>query len=102
MTIIEPGIAAIVARLLATPDTPSRLMLFGAIVGELGGLIQFPAPAGNWGPHVVELSLLGITGAGDTADEALANWIACARRLVENPAAVARAELLLRAEARAT
>lgn len=95
MTILDHGLGTIVARLQAIADTQARLMLFGAAVSELGGTIQIPAPGGNWGPHVVELSLLGIIGAGDTAEEALANWTACARRQAENLAIVARAEAIV-------
>lgn len=95
MTILDHGLGTIVARLQAIHDPQARLMLFGAAVSELGGCIQFPAPGGNWGPHVVELSLLGITGDGDTAEEALENWTACARRHAESLAATARAEAIV-------
>lgn len=50
-----------------------------AAIAAHGGSLQGPGRS-SWGPHWWELSLLQITGTGDTFDEAVREWAKCARR----------------------
>lgn len=70
------------ARLRAA-DPADRPALFEGAVIEAGGDLTLPRAGDDWGPHLVELSLLGIHDAGATLDEALANWTSRATDMME-------------------
>lgn len=95
MTSATGDLAAFLDYLQGIPDSKDRIDAFGGAVIERGGAMDLPVPGQNWGPHRVELSLMGVQGTGDDADEALADWIKCARRQAENIALVIAAEELV-------
>jgi hypothetical protein len=48
-----------------------------------GASMVLPDPASNWASHLAELSLLGITGRGDTLEAAVRDWAKAAGRTLE-------------------
>lgn len=84
MTYLDGGLAATLALLTRITDPGQRLRTFtGAIIEQGCGTIVLPPDDGNtWGPHLVEFSFLGILGTGLTSQEALAEWMKCAERVV--------------------
>lgn len=71
------------ARLRAA-DTADRPALFQGAVIEAGGDLTLPRAGDDWGPHLVEISLLGIHDAGATLEEVLANWTQRAAEQLEH------------------
>lgn len=82
MMIIDGTLPATLACLQAIPDPGQRLAAFtGAIIAQ-GGTILLPPDGDTWGPLLVEFSFKGIFGTGTTAEEAMADWMICAARVV--------------------
>jgi hypothetical protein len=72
--------AAQLARQLLTLTGADRIEAAHQAVIEHGGTFVPAMPTGNWGPHYAEISILGISHTGDTAEAAIANWIKAALR----------------------
>lgn len=71
-------------RLRAGTDRADLLML---MLRENAGCLMEPNPADDSAPHRFELHLLGIFATGDTLNQAIAEWIAAARRCAPEPGA---------------
>lgn len=52
---------------------------------QMGDYVQ--PPADGWGPHEWEMSLLAVTGTGDTRDAAIHDWIKATTRTLQGDAA---------------
>ena len=89
MMIVDGTLPATLACLKAIPDPARRLAAFTGAIVERGGTILLPPDGDHWGPLLVEFSFLGILGTGQTPEEALADWMKCAMRVIE-------AELIVR------
>lgn len=61
--------------------TEDRLRATWSAVIETGGTFVTPQPNRNWGPHQAELTLLGVSHHGNSAAEAVANWIKAVIRM---------------------
>ncbi len=72
--------AAELAHQLRPLSWPLRLQVIEAAVVAHAGTFVPAMSGGNWGPHLAELSLLGISHSGDTTEAAVANWIKAALR----------------------
>ena len=82
MMILEPGLRCTLAALNAITDPRARMDAFtGAILAE-GGTVILPV-ADGWGAGLFEFSLHSVLGRGATAEEALAQWLKCATRVIE-------------------
>jgi len=75
-------LAGVHAALAALADPAARIAAFAGEVAARGGSMVLPRPGETWGPHWVELSLMGVLGTGDSGSEALTEWMACAARQV--------------------
>lgn len=80
--ILDGSLRSTVGILRAIPDPAARLRAFTGTIIAQGGTIILPPDDNTWGPHLVEFSLGGILGTGPTAEEALADWMTCATRLI--------------------
>ncbi len=54
---------------------------------ETGGCLILPDTSGGWGPLYAELHMMGLYHSGNSADEAIANWIKAAQRCAPIPPA---------------
>ncbi|MFX4298538.1 hypothetical protein [Pseudosulfitobacter pseudonitzschiae] len=54
---------------------------------ETGGCLILPDTSGSWGPLHAELHMMGLYHSGNSADEAIANWIKAAQRCTPVPPA---------------
>lgn len=81
--ILDGTLPATLACLAAIRDPGRRLAAFTGAIIERGGTIILPPDGDDWGPLLVEFSFLGILGTGATPEEALADWMKCATRLIE-------------------
>lgn len=82
MTIIEPGLRWTVAAMKAITDPKARMDAFTGAIVEAGGTLILPV-ADGWGAGLFEFSLHSVLGRGATAEEALAQWLKCATRVIE-------------------
>lgn len=77
------------ALLTAETSIPARIALFEAACLPNGGTYVW-RQASSWSSHMDEVSLLGITGLGNSPEAAIADWIAaaarCERHNIEHPA----------------
>lgn len=80
--ILDGSLPATLGALFAIRDPGQRLRAFTGTIVERGGTIILPPDDSNWGPLLVEFSLLGILGTGLTAEEAMADWLKCAERVI--------------------
>lgn len=92
MMILDGSLPATLGALSAIRDLGQRLRAFTGTIVERGGTIILPPDDNtgdsNWGPHLVEFSLHGILGTGLTAEEAMADWLKCAERVIAAERAV--------------
>jgi len=80
--ILDGALPATLACLHAIDDPAMQLRAFtGAIIAD-GGTIVLPPDHGHWGPLLYEFSFQGILGTGETAEEAMRDWMTCAMRVV--------------------
>lgn len=70
--------ADVVASVELAQVSAWREIIESAILAN-GGALLAPGQT-SWGPHWWELTLLQITGTGDTFEEAVREWAKCARR----------------------
>lgn len=77
---IDDGLRLFLTALHRAESAEARRDLFQNAVLESGGSYAVPRPGDNWGPHVVELQLLGISQTGEDEETAIANWTAAALR----------------------
>lgn len=82
MMILDGSLPATLGALNAIRDPGQRLRAFTGTIVERGGTIVLPPEDSNWGPLFVEFSLLGILGTGLTPEEAMAEWLKCAERVI--------------------
>lgn len=82
-------------QLSTKTDPADRIELFQNAVIEAGGDFTLPASDGGRCSHLVELSLFGIHDAGQTSDEALANWTAKATEHMERKRETGAAERIV-------
>lgn len=77
------------ALLTAEADIAARIGLFETECHRNGGTYVWRQPS-PWSSHMDEVSLLGITGLGNSPEAAIADWIAaaarCERHNIEHPA----------------
>lgn len=88
MMILDASLRGDVAVLQAIADPQARLNAFTAAIVAQGGTLILPATGDSWGPGRFEFSYRGILATGETPDEALAEWLACARRVIAAEVAV--------------
>lgn len=74
------GYRLALATELETLDPAARFEAVEAEVIRTGGTFVLPS-LNHWGPHDVELSLLGIAQNGDTAESAIRHWISTVLRM---------------------
>ena len=79
MDCINQHRAATVAA-LEPLDAVARVALTTKACRDHAGSLILPNPRNNWSSHLVELSLLGIHASGETAADAVTEWMRCAMR----------------------
>jgi len=67
------------ASALVDMDRAQRVTAMRAWVEASGG-VWIDAPTGSWGPHFVELSLMGFAASGSDMPDAIAEWIKAVTR----------------------
>ena len=88
MMILEDSLRGDVALLVAMNDRQARLNAFLGAIRRANGFLHLPIDDTSWGPGVVEVSHRGIFASGATAEQAMAEWLACARRVIAAEVAV--------------
>lgn len=66
-------------------DAETRLEKVTLTCIETGGNLILPNTSRNWGPLYAELHMMGLYHNGNSADEAIANWIKAAQRCTPIP-----------------
>lgn len=80
MTSCQHICAAQLARHFMSLTGADRIEAAQQAVIQHGGTFVPAMAGGSWGPHYAEISMLGISHTGDTAEAAIANWIKAALR----------------------
>tara|TARA_R110002126_G_scaffold142630_4_gene288579 strand:- start:1521 stop:1811 length:291 start_codon:yes stop_codon:yes gene_type:complete len=68
-------------------DTSARIEMVTRTCIETGGCMILPDTSGGWGPLYAELHMMGLYHSGNSADEAITNWIKAAQRCTPIPPA---------------
>lgn len=71
----------VLATLSAAPMMDRPTLMRRYVVAASGILMEPREVSGSWGPKDWQVTLLGVTGLGDSLTEAVSDWMTCARRM---------------------